>query len=232
MGGQASKSPAGVVMKTRAAYLLALELVLACCAQCLLAQTPASSKAYSEISTPGGAASAVGNVEQSASRPHDASFVIGNDDLLAINVWKEPDLSRSIPVRLDGRISLPLVGELQAAGRTPLQLEQDISSKLRSYIAQPEVTVIVQEIKSKNFNILGQVVKPGSYSLTTASTVLDAISDAGGLKEFAKQKNIYVLRHSAPSGESRIAFNYKEVIKGKKPQQNIRLEPGDTIVVP
>jgi len=219
-------------MKKRAAYPLALELVLAGCAQCLLAQTPASSKAYREMPAPAVVASAGDVVDQSASRPHDASFVIGNDDLLAINVWKEPDLSRSIPVRLDGRISLPLVGELQAAGRTPLQLEQDISSKLRSYIEQPEVTVIVQEIKSKNFNILGQVVKPGSYSLTAASTVLDAISDAGGLKEFAKQKNIYILRHSATASESRIAFNYKEVIKGKNPQQNIKLEPGDTIVVP
>lgn len=215
-------------MKKRAAYPLTLELVLACCAHCLLAQTPA----YSEVSAPAVASSPGGSVEQSPSRPHDASFVIGNDDLLAINVWKEPDLSRSIPVRLDGRISLPLVGELQAAGRTPLQLEQDISSKLRSYIAQPEVTVIVQEIKSKNFNILGQVAKPGSYSLTAASTVLDAISDAGGLREFAKQKNIYILRHSAAASESRIAFNYKEVIKGKNPQQNIKLEPGDTIVVP
>ena len=219
-------------MKKRAAHLLALQLALACSAHYLLAQTPASSQAYNEMPPPAGAASAAGNVEQSSSRPHDASFVIGNDDLLSINVWKEPDLTRSIPVRLDGRISLPLVGELQAAGRTPLQLEQDISSRLRSYIAQPEVTVIVQEIKSKNFNILGQVVKPGSYSLTGASTVLDAISDAGGLKEFAKQKHIYILRHAAPAGESRIAFNYKEVIKGKNPQQNIKLEPGDTIGVP
>jgi polysaccharide export outer membrane protein len=219
-------------MKKISVYPLALALVLACCAHCLPAQTPVASTAHSDMATPVGAASTGSNIEQSASRPHDASFVIGNDDLLSINVWKEPDLTRSIPVRLDGRISLPLVGELQAAGRTPLQLEQDISSRLRSYIAQPEVTVIVQEIRSKNFNILGQVVKPGSYSLTGASTVLDAISDAGGLKEFAKQKNIYILRHSAPTGESRIAFNYKEVIKGKKSQQNIKLEPGDTIVVP
>jgi polysaccharide biosynthesis/export protein len=219
-------------MKKRAACPLALELVLACCAHGLLAQRAAPSETHNEMSPPAASTTDGGPVEPSASKPHDASFVIGNDDLLAINVWKEPDLSRSIPVRLDGRISLPLVGELQAAGRTPLQLEQDISSKLRSYIAQPEVTVIVQEIKSKNFNILGQVVKPGSYSLTGASTVLDAISDAGGLKEFAKQKNIYILRHSAAASESRIAFNYKEVIKGKNPQQNIKLEPGDTIVVP
>ncbi len=168
----------------------------------------------------------------SANKPHDDHFVIGNDDLLAINVWKEPDISRSIPVRSDGKISLPLVGEVQAAGRTPLQLEQDIASKLRNYIAEPEVTVMVQQINSEKFNILGQVTKPGSYSLTNATTVLDAIAVAGGFRDFAKRKSIYVLRQSPNGGESRIAFNYKDVIKGKNPGQNIKLEPRDTVVVP
>ena len=169
---------------------------------------------------------------QAAKKPHDASFVIGNDDLLAINVWKEPDISRSIPVRSDGRISLPLVGELQATGRTPLQLEQDIASKLRNYIAEPEVTVMVQEIRSERINILGQVTKPGSYSLELATTVLDAIAAAGGFRDFANQKGIYILRQNPGGGQSRIAFNYKKVIKGKTPQQDITLEPRDTIVVP
>jgi polysaccharide biosynthesis/export protein len=178
------------------------------------------------------APAAMASLAQSAKKPHDASFVIGNDDLLAINVWKEPDISRSIPVRSDGRISLPLVGELQATGRTPLQLEQDIASKLRSYIADPEVTVMVQEIHSEKFNILGQVTKPGSYSLELATTVLDAIAAAGGFRDFANQKGIYILRENAGGGQSRIAFNYKKVIKGKTPQQNIKLEPRDTIVVP
>lgn len=168
----------------------------------------------------------------STSKPHDNSFVIGNDDVLAINVWKEPDISRSIPVRSDGRISLPLVGELQAAGRTPLKLEQEIASKLRSYIAEPEVTVMVQQINSEKFNILGQVVKPGSYPLTNSATVLDAIAVAGGFRDFAKTKGIYILRQSPAGGELRIPFNYKEVIKGDTPQQNIKLEPRDTIVVP
>jgi polysaccharide biosynthesis/export protein len=175
---------------------------------------------------------AVTSLAQSTQKPHDASFIIGNDDLLAINVWKEPDISRSIPVRSDGRISLPLVGELQATGRTPLQLEQDIASKLRNYIAEPEVTVMVQEIHSQKFNILGQVVKPGSYSLDLATTVLDAIAAAGGFRDFANQKSIYILRPNSGGGESRIPFNYKNVIKGKNPQQNIKLEPRDTIVVP
>ena len=178
------------------------------------------------------APAAMASLAQSAKKPHDASFVIGNDDLLAINVWKEPDISRSIPVRSDGRISLPLVGELQAAGRTPLQLEQDIASKLRNYIAEPEVTVMVQEIHSEKFNILGQVAKPGSYSLELATTVLDAIAAAGGFRDFANEKGIYILRQNPGGGESRIAFNYKKVIKGKTPQQNIKLQPRDTIVVP
>jgi polysaccharide export outer membrane protein len=178
------------------------------------------------------APAAIASLAQVAKKPHDASFVIGNDDLLAINVWKEPDISRSIPVRSDGRISLPLVGELQATGRTPLQLEQDIASKLRNYIAEPEVTVMVQEIRSERINILGQVTKPGSYSLELATTVLDAIAAAGGFRDFANQKGMYILRETPGGGQSRIAFNYKKVIKGKTPQQNIKLEPRDTIVVP
>src|ERR1700758_5308027 len=104
----------------------------------------------------------------SVSKPHDDNFVIGNDDVLAINVWKEPDISRSIPVRSGGRISLPLVGEVQATGRTPLKLEQEIAAKLKNYIAEPEVTVIVQQINSQKFNILGMVARPGSYLLTSA----------------------------------------------------------------
>jgi polysaccharide biosynthesis/export protein len=182
----------------------------------------------SDARVPGAATS----LAQSANKPHEASFVIGNDDLLAINVWKEPDISRSIPVRSDGRISLPLVGEVQATGRTPLQLEEDIASRLRNYIAEPEVTVMVQEIRSQKFNILGQVTKPGSYSLELVTTVLDAIAAAGGFKDFANVKGIYILRQNSGGGESRIAFNYKQVIKGKNPQQNLKLEPRDTIVVP
>ena len=148
-------------------------------------------------------------------KPHDASFVIGNDDLLAINVWKEPDISRSIPVRSDGRISLPLVGELQATGRTPLQLEEDIASKLRNYIAEPEVTVMVQEIRSQKFNILGQVDKPGSYSLELATTVLDAIAAAGGFRDFANQKGFTSFVRTLAVVQSRIAFNYKRLLRAR-----------------
>jgi len=176
-------------------------------------------------------ASASHEPNASTGKPHDDSFVIGNDDVLAINVWKEPDISRSIPVRSDGKISLPLVGEVQAAGRTPLKLEQDIASKLKNYISEPEVTVMVQQINSQKFNILGQVVRPGSYVIANSATVLYALALAGGFRDFAKQKNIYVLRQG-PNGESRIPFNYKDVIQGKNMSQNIKLQPGDTIIVP
>src|SRR5579863_4844470 len=166
-----------------------------------------------------------------APKPHDSTFVIGNDDVLAINVWKEPDISRSIPVRSDGKISLPLVGEVQAAGLTPLMLEKDIATKLKSYIAEPEVTVMVQQVNSQKFNILGQVAKPGSYVIANSPTVLDAIALAGGFRDFAKKKSVYVLRQG-PGGESRIPFNYKDVSQGKNMAQNIKLQPGDTIIVP
>jgi len=171
-------------------------------------------------------------VNAEVSKPHDDSFVIGANDVLAINVWKEPDVSRSVPVRSDGKISLPLAGEIQASGLTPLKLEQDIASKLQSYISEPEVTVIVQQINSQKFNILGMVSKPGSYSLTNSSTVLDAIAAAGGFRDFAKQKSIYVLRRNSNGTESRLPFNYKDVVKGKNPDQNVKLQPNDTIVIP
>ena len=172
------------------------------------------------------------SVSAPASKPHDDSFVIGANDVLAINVWKEPDVSRSVPVRSDGKISLPLAGEVQAAGLTPLKLEHDIAGKLQSYISEPEVTVIVQQINSQKFNILGMVNRPGSYSLSNSSTVLDAIAVAGGFRDFAKQKSIYVLRANADGTKSRMPFNYKDVVKGKNSGENVKLQPNDTIVVP
>lgn len=178
------------------------------------------------------AAPASQSTDASAPKAHDDSFVIGNDDVLAINVWKEPDITRSIPVRSDGKISLPLVGEVQAAGRTPLKLEQDIAARLKNYIAEPEVTVIVQQINSQKINILGMVNKPGSYLLTNSATVLDAIAFAGGFRDFAKQTKIYVLRQGADGSQTRMPFNYKEVVKGQNQAQNIKLQPRDTIVVP
>jgi polysaccharide biosynthesis/export protein len=177
---------------------------------------------------PAQAAPAAGDL----SAPHNSTYIIGNDDELGINVWKEQELTQSVPVRSDGKISLPLIGEVTAAGRTPLQLEEDIASKLRSFLTNPQVTVMVLQMNSQKFNILGRVAKPGSYSLSATTTVLDAIAQAGGFLDFAKQKDIYVLREKPGGGETRIAFNYKDVIHGKHSDENIRLQPHDTIVVP
>jgi polysaccharide export outer membrane protein len=211
-------------LKSRVYYRIRLRFFFAIVSSSVLLQLPAQSQADRRLS-------AQSQVLPS-DKPHDSSFVIGNDDLLAINVWKEPDLTRSIQVRLDGKISLPLIGEVQAAGRTPVQLEQDITTKLQSYIAKPEVTVMVEQINSEKFNILGQVARPGSYSLTLAPTVVDAIAIAGGTRDFAKKKAIYILRQNPAGGQSRITFNYQDYIKGKTSHQNVKLEPHDTIVVP
>lgn len=168
-----------------------------------------------------------------AATPADRSYVIGDDDVLSINVWNEPDLKQQlIPVRPDGKISLPLVGDIEAAGRTPSQLQDDITSKLHTYITHPDVTVIVQQINSKKFNILGRVVKPGTYPLSSTTTVLEAIAQAGGFQDFAKEKGIYVLRGNPSGGQSRLPFNYKQVVNGKDLEQNVKLEPNDTIIVP
>jgi polysaccharide export outer membrane protein len=172
---------------------------------------------------------------QSSTRPRirsDNSYVIGDADVLSISVWKEPDVSKQVPVRSDGKISLPLVGEVQATGQTPLQLEQAITDKLKGYMTDPEVTVIVEQINSQKYNIFGQVGKPGAYSIVAGTTIMDAIADAGGLRDFAKKKSIYVLRQSSGGGEARFNFNYDKFIKGKDPTQNILLKPHDTIVVP
>ncbi|MGA8671703.1 MAG: polysaccharide biosynthesis/export family protein [Terracidiphilus sp.] len=180
-----------------------------------------------------GAASSVTQPETGTStKAHDDSYVIGNDDHLSINVWKEPDLTKNIPVRSDGKISLPLVGEMQASGRTPLQLEMDISNRLRNYITAPEVTVIVEQINSKKYNILGYVGKPGAYPLTLSTTIMDAIALAGGFKDFAKSKGVYILRQNPDGTQARLNFNYKEFIKGKNLSQNVKVEPGDMIIVP
>jgi len=225
-------SSSEVILKSNTDHSMGLGFLLIVLSGSLLAQVPAAGQASNKLPVATIAASPVRPLAPSDSKPHDDSFLIGNDDVLAINVWKEPDLTRSIQVRSDGKISLPLVGEVQATGQTPVQLEQDIATKLRIYITKPEVTVMVEKINSDKFNILGQVAKPGSYSLALAPTVMDAIAIAGGPGDFAKQKAIYILRQNPDGGQSRIAFNYRDFIKGKNLHQNIKLEPHDTVVVP
>lgn len=213
----------GALKKSSAALL-----AIACMAGSLSAQTGAEKK-QSAAPTQNAAAT---QAADSSARPHDDSFIIGNDDVLAINVWKEPDISRSVPVRSDGKISLPLVGEVQAAGSTPLKLEKEIASKLQSYISEPEVTVMVQQINSQKFNVLGQVAHPGTFIIANSPTVLDAIALAGGFRDFAKQKSIVILRQNPDGSETRLPFNYKDVIEGKNTSQNVKIQSHDTIVVP
>jgi len=160
------------------------------------------------------------------------SFVIGAEDVLSINVWKEQELSRQVPVRPDGMISLPLLGDVKASGLTPLQLQEQLTTDLKKYISDPQVTVIVIQVNSIAFNIVGEVLKPGYYPLTRRMTVLDAIAMAGGFRDFAKTKKIYILRTDASGKQVRIPFNYKNVIKGKNASQNVELQPRDTLVVP
>jgi len=169
---------------------------------------------------------------QSATGVRPDSYIIGAEDVLSIYVWKEPDMSKTVPVRPDGMISLPLVGEIKAAGYTPVQLQDVLSESMKKLISDPQVTVVVEKVSSLSFNIVGEVLRPGYFPLTRRMTVLDAIAMAGGFKDFAKTKKVYVLRTSANGTQERLLFNYKDVIKGKNPQQNIELLPRDTIVVP
>ncbi len=212
-----------------------LALLLACALSCTA--LPAQSASDAAKSTDNQSATPAGTAAQPlpsapSAATDDDSYVIGIDDLLAINVWKEPDITRNVPVRSDGKISLPLVGEVTAGGRTPKALKAEITEKLKNYISEPEVTVIVQEMRSKKFNIMGQVGRPGSYPLTGNTTILDGLALAGGFRDFAKKKDIYVLRKKADGTDERLPFNYKDVIKGKNSQQNVKLIPGDTVVVP
>jgi polysaccharide biosynthesis/export protein len=169
---------------------------------------------------------------QGNSQVDNKTYVIGENDVLDVDVWKEKEISRTIPVRPDGKISLPLIGEIQANGMTPLQLQDDIAQRLKGFLANPEVTVIVTDPRSHHFNIVGQVAKPGAYPLSQSMTVLDAIAAAGGFRDFAKETKIYVLRTNPDGKQERLPFNYKDAIKGKKPENNVVLKPGDTIVVP
>jgi polysaccharide export outer membrane protein len=197
-----------------------------------VAQTSSVARSSSEVANKDLPSQSAAPSKAPLKEPHDDTYVIGDDDTLAINVWKETELSKSLPVRSDGKISLPLVGEIQASGRTPLQLEMDISNRLRSFITAPEVTVIVEQINSKKYNIVGYIGRPGTYPLTLSITIMDAIAGAGGFRDFAKTKGVYILRQNADGTQTRINFNYKEFIKGKNIAQNVNLEPHDTIIVP
>jgi polysaccharide biosynthesis/export protein len=155
------------------------------------------------------------------------SYVIGAQDILMIKVWREPDFTGPYTVRPDGKISMPLVGDVQASGLTPERLGEQLKQALSNFINSPDVTVSLQNVGSKKFYITGEVNRAGEYTLATPTKVFDALSNAGGFRDFANKKKIIIIR-----GTERIKFNYQDILKGKSLEQNIFLENGDTIVVP
>jgi polysaccharide biosynthesis/export protein len=166
-----------------------------------------------------------------ASVPVDPNtYVIGAEDALHVSVWKEAELTATVPVRPDGMISLPLLNDVQAAGLTPMQLAASITEKLKKYVSDPRVTVVVTAMNSRRVYILGEVLHTGPMGLTPNMTILQALAQAG-FSQFANTKGIYVLRVENGKQE-KLPFNYKQVIKGQSMEQNIVLKPGDTIVVP
>lgn len=158
------------------------------------------------------------------------SYIIGADDTLFISVWKEPDLTNSLPVRADGMISMPLLNDVQAAGLTPMQLAASITEKLKKYVADPRVTVVVTQMNSQKIYLTGEVTHGGVMALSPGMTVLQALA-SGGFTQFANTAKIYVLRHENGT-EKKYPVNYKKLLKGEATAQNILLKPGDTIVVP
>ncbi len=163
------------------------------------------------------------------SLPADPNYIIGAHDVLDISVWKEENLTKTVPVRPDGKISLPLLNDVQASGLTPTQLATEITQDLKKFVTDPQVTVIVREINSQRVYLLGEVTRAGAYPLLPGMTVLQALSSAGGFTQFANLKKIYVLRVENGKQE-KFPFNYKEALS--KGDQNIFLKAGDTIVVP
>jgi polysaccharide export outer membrane protein len=153
-------------------------------------------------------------------------YLIGPEDILFIKTWREPDFTFQAAVRPDGKITVPLISDMQAAGLTPQQLAKSLTEALGKLINTPDVNVFVQDVRSKKYYIDGEVSRPGGFPLVTPTTVLEALSNCGGFKEFANQKNIRILR-----GGTVLKFNYKEVTSGKKLEQNIYLESGDHVIV-
>lgn len=157
-------------------------------------------------------------------------YIIGPEDSLHVSVWKEPDLTATLPVRPDGKISLPLLNDVQAAGLTPLQLAASLTERLKKYIADPRVTVVVAQINSKRIYLVGEVLHAGATPMLPNMTVLQALSSAG-LNQFANTKRIYVLRNENGK-QQKLPVDYRKLVKGERIEQNYTLQPGDTIVVP
>ncbi len=161
----------------------------------------------------------------------ESSYRIGPNDVLNIFVWKEAELTRDVTVMPDGKITYPLIGEITAQGRTATEIKQAIADKLQKFVTAPEVTVIVKESRSQVVYTIGKLTRPGPYALAPGMTVMQALSAAGGFAEWADPKNILIVRREGGK-ETQLRFNYKEFTSGENLQQNILLNPGDTLVVP
>jgi polysaccharide biosynthesis/export protein len=159
-------------------------------------------------------------------------YVIGAGDVLSVNVLNEPEVTGKVPVRPDGMITVPLIGDVQASGLTTDKLEATITKKLSDYVKQPAVTVVVEEMNSREFNVLGKVQHPGAFALNKPTRVLDALALAGGFNEFAKKNKVYILRTDASGQTTRLPFNYKKVAAGEDDSENVQLQAGDTVIVP
>jgi polysaccharide export outer membrane protein len=214
-------------------------LLLACLAS-VVASAWASDSAKPALTSKASEASGVGQGGNETARRANTpgtkavndEYIIGPSDVLAIDVWKNSELTRTVPVRPDGKISLPLIGELEVSGLTPVDVQRAITQRLKEYISKPQVTVIVQEVKSQTYAIVGKVVRPGSYELGKPTTVLEAIAIAGGFQDFAKVGKVFIIRRVNGGSPVKLHFDYKEVINGRNPGQNVELRSGDTIVVP
>lgn len=163
--------------------------------------------------------------------PDPSVYRIGIDDELQISVWKEPDLSTSVVVRPDGKITMPLLNDVYVVGLQTVELQALLSEKLKGYVNEPQVTVVARGIKSRKVYVYGQVAKAGAYSLVERKTVLEVLAEAGGLSPFAKKRSIYVLRE-VDHKQVRIPFNYNDALKAKRPNDNFELFPADIVVVP
>ena len=159
------------------------------------------------------------------------TYKIGAQDILKIDVWKEPDITRQVTVRPDGKISLPLLDEVQAVGFTPMELAKAIREGLKRFIHDPQVTVTVTEFNSRRVYVTGEVMHTGALAMLPNMTVLQALSSSGGFTQFANTKKIYILRMDNGK-QLRLPVNYKEIVTGRKPEENVVLQAGDTIVVP
>lgn len=187
---------------------------------------------YPSLVFPQGDQDALSRKQSQAEVLADSSkYVIGPEDVLYIHVWKEEALSRTVPVRFDGKISIPLIDEAPAAGLTPLQLKENLTEQFKKFISNPVISVIVMEANSFKVYISGEVRTPGVYRLRSETSILQIIPMAGGFTEWADKKNILIIRKEGGK-EKRFKVNYKEAVRGKEPAAKMILKPGDTIIVP